>query len=261
MFSQAQAFSINGSQFIYNTGGGTQSVQNTIITYEQIKLKTPTAPSVFTGRDELVGEAVEKLCQDNPAHLAILGAGGMGKTALALHILKNEQVKEKFEDKIYFCPCEMCSDAQSLIQILVQTMQLSIPEGKTGFEVLETYFAFLQRSILLVLDNFETPWNSAADQTAVQNVIDFILDKQKVSVILTMRAAEGPGTKVWKKLGGESGLPPLKLDEARHAFMLISNSQEEKIETLDWILTQLDFDFRHFGSGLEGSQDQDASKW
>ncbi|KIK56211.1 hypothetical protein GYMLUDRAFT_821536 [Collybiopsis luxurians FD-317 M1] len=97
MFNQAHSFSIHGGQFIYNAGSGMQTVQNPIITYEQIKLKTPTAPSVLTGRDELIGEAVHKLCQDEPAHLAILGAGGMGKTSLALHILKNEQVREKFQ--------------------------------------------------------------------------------------------------------------------------------------------------------------------
>ncbi|KIK50846.1 hypothetical protein GYMLUDRAFT_50958 [Collybiopsis luxurians FD-317 M1] len=98
MFSEAHSFSVHGSQFIYNAGSGTQAVQNSIFTYEQIKLKTPTAPSVLTGRDELIEEAVHKLCQDNPVHLAILGAGGMGKTSLALHILKNKQVKEKFQD-------------------------------------------------------------------------------------------------------------------------------------------------------------------
>ncbi|KIK59321.1 hypothetical protein GYMLUDRAFT_44685, partial [Collybiopsis luxurians FD-317 M1] len=59
-------------------------------------------------------------------------------------------------------------------------MRLSIPEGKAGYEVLETYLAFSQSSMLLVLDNFETPWNL-----------------RKVSVILTMRAADGPGAKMW----------------------------------------------------------------
>ncbi|KIK56209.1 hypothetical protein GYMLUDRAFT_47245 [Collybiopsis luxurians FD-317 M1] len=80
----------------------------------------------------------------------------------------------------------------------------------------------------------------AGDRNAILNLVDFIMNQRKVSVILTMRAADAPGTKAWIKLGGESGLPPLKLDQARQAFMLISNSHEENIETLDWMLTQLD---------------------
>ncbi|KIK49778.1 hypothetical protein GYMLUDRAFT_600825 [Collybiopsis luxurians FD-317 M1] len=61
MFNQAQRFSIHGSQFNYYAHSGSQTVQNPVITYEQIKLKTPIAPSVFTGRDELLAQAVQKL--------------------------------------------------------------------------------------------------------------------------------------------------------------------------------------------------------
>ena len=58
-----------------------------------------------------MAKAVEKLVKNEPAHLAILGTGGMGKTALALYIIKDLKVKEKFEGRIYFVPCEICTDA------------------------------------------------------------------------------------------------------------------------------------------------------
>ena len=41
----------------------------------KIRLVTPTAPTVFTGRNELIVEAVQELCQNKQAHIAILGAG------------------------------------------------------------------------------------------------------------------------------------------------------------------------------------------
>lgn len=58
---------------------------------------------MFTGRNELVHEAVQELSQNKQAHIAILGAGGMGKTALALHILEHETVKEKIQGKDILC--------------------------------------------------------------------------------------------------------------------------------------------------------------
>ncbi|KAE9382488.1 hypothetical protein BT96DRAFT_1010556 [Gymnopus androsaceus JB14] len=126
--------------------------------------------------------------------------------------MENKAVMDKFKNKNYFVPCEICSDASSIIQGMLQAMGLSDPT-------------------LLVLDNFETPWNTNGDQMAVQNLIEWICDQELVSVVLTMRATDGPGSCRWYKLGGHSGLPTLDLEPARQAFMLISNSQSENIES------------------------------
>ncbi|KAE9384015.1 TPR-like protein, partial [Gymnopus androsaceus JB14] len=213
--------------------------QNATITYESIKLATPMAPGVFTGRDELVTAGVDKLCQGDHAHLAIMGAGGMGKTSLALHIMEHAIVREKFQEKTYFVPCEMMPDAPSLIQGLLQVMELSTPEGKNGYGILEAYLQSSQEPILLVLDNFETPWYSSTDQNAVQNLIEKICGQRRVSVIVTMRGVEGPGNIEWNKLGGKSGLPPLTLEAAREAFLSISKNENES-EELDTLLKELD---------------------
>ncbi|KAE9401987.1 TPR-like protein, partial [Gymnopus androsaceus JB14] len=213
--------------------------QNATITYESIKLATPMAPGVFTGRDELVTDGVDKLCQGDHAHLAIMGAGGMGKTSLALHIMEHAKVREKFQEHAYFVPCEMMPDAPSLIQGLLQVMELSTPEGKNGYGILEAYLQSSQEPILLVLDNFETPWYSSTDQNAVQNLIEKICGQRKISTIVTMRGAEGPGNIEWNKLGGKSGLPPLTLEAAREAFLSISKNAHGS-EELDALLKELD---------------------
>ncbi|KAF5355218.1 hypothetical protein D9757_014763 [Collybiopsis confluens] len=239
MFHQARNFDIHNSQFIMNSSGP-QASQGPLITYQDIKLATPGAPTFFAGREKITQEAVEKLLQDEPAHLAILGAGGMGKTALALHIIKNPDVKTKFQDKIFFVPCEICSDATSLIHTVVQSLRLQIPEGKTGFEVLEVYLTLCQWPILIVLDNFETPWNGTGSQSDVINLIDHLLDYSRVFIILTMRAANGPGNRQWVKLGGNAGLPQLKLSEARQMFLSFVQFAREDSQILDWILGELD---------------------
>ncbi|KAE9408390.1 TPR-like protein [Gymnopus androsaceus JB14] len=218
---------------------GGESRQNATMTYENIKLATPTAPRVFTGRDNLVTEGVEMLCKKGQAHLAILGAGGMGKTSLALHVMEHADVRKKFQEKRYFLPCEVLPDAPSLIQGLLQILKISISEGKDGYEILESYLQSSQEPILLVLDNFETPWYSSENQKAIQNLIEKIHDQGKVSIILTMRGGKAVGDIEWDKLGGKSGLPPLTLRAAREAFLSISPATKES-EELDALLNELD---------------------
>ncbi|KAF5365132.1 hypothetical protein D9757_012604 [Collybiopsis confluens] len=243
MFHGANNFQITGGQFHVNTTTtGSQPFQGpSTMTYQDIKLATPAAPTFFVGREKITEEAVAKLLQKEPAHLAILGAGGMGKTALALHIIKNADVKNKFHDKIFFVPCEISADATSLVHTVVQSLGLKVHEGKTGFEVLQTYLALAQRPILLILDNFETPWNGTGSQTAVINFIDQLLDYSSLFVILTMRAANGPGNRHWIKLGGSAGLPQLDINEAQQMFLsLIQYLKTHNPEKLDWILKELD---------------------
>ncbi|KAE9384998.1 hypothetical protein BT96DRAFT_950163 [Gymnopus androsaceus JB14] len=143
-----------------------------------------------------------------------MGAGGMGKTSLALHIMEH---------------------AKRLLQV----MELSTPEEKNGYGILEAYLQSSQESILLVLDNFETPWYSSADQNAVQNLIEKICGQRKISTIVTMRGVEGPGNIKWNKLGSQSGLPPLTLEAAREAFISISQNADGS-EEVDELLKELD---------------------
>ncbi|KAF5333849.1 hypothetical protein D9758_018203 [Tetrapyrgos nigripes] len=207
------------------------------ITADDLLLQTPQVPDVFTGRSHLMEEAVNILCETKQVHVAILGAGGIGKTSVALHIMENPLVKEKFEERCYFIPCEMLPDATILIQGLVQAIGLQVTQGKDSFKLLLDYLRGGQH-LLLVLDNFETPWGSKG-QTEVKNLIEMICRCKSVSVIVTMRGTEGPGQIKWHKLGGGSGLPPLELGAAKEAFCSFCSDGDLTIEKEDPILEKL----------------------
>ncbi|KAF5367691.1 hypothetical protein D9758_009876 [Tetrapyrgos nigripes] len=200
-------------------------------------LQTPQAPAVFTGRINLVEQAVNILCETNQVHIAILGAGGIGKTSVALHIMQNLLIKEKFADRYYFIPCEMLPDATKLMQGLVQAIGLQVAQGKGPLDV---FLAYLKgdKKVLLILDNFETPWNSKG-QTEVKNLMEHICSAKPVSVIVTMRGTDGPGQIKWHKLGGQSGLPALELGAAKEAFCSFSSNGEYKIKEEDPIWEKL----------------------
>ncbi|KAF5344746.1 hypothetical protein D9758_015284 [Tetrapyrgos nigripes] len=207
------------------------------LTADDLLLQKPPAPDVFTGRSHLVEEAVKLLCEANQVHIAILGTGGIGKTSVALHIMENAMIKKKFVRRGYFIPCEILPDATKLIQGLVQAIGLQPIQGKGSYELLLDYLEGCQK-ILLILDNFETPWNGK-DQTKVKNFMNTICSLKSASVIVTMRGTDGPGQIKWGKLGGQSGLPPLELGPAKEAFCSLSSDGNYAIREDDPMLEKL----------------------
>ncbi|KAF5346659.1 hypothetical protein D9758_013220 [Tetrapyrgos nigripes] len=151
--------------------------------------------------------------------------------------MEDPSIKEKFAERCYFIPCEMLPDATILIQGLVQAIGLPVAQGKDSFKLLLDYLRGGQQ-VLLVLDNFETPWGSR-DQTKVKNLIEMVCRCQSVSVIVTMRGTDGPGQIKWHKLGGGSGLPALELSAAKEAFCSFCSDGDPTIEEKDPFLEKL----------------------
>jgi hypothetical protein len=175
----------------------------------------------------------------NQALLAILGAGGIGKTSIALHINNAKEVRAKYSDASYFLPCELLPDAKSLLQGIIQRLDIQIKGGESQHKELEQYFTIHSQPTLLIFDNFETLWNN--DQVDTESLIAKLIGFKSVSIIVTMRGMHGPGEVDWKILGSDS-IPPLALDSARKAF--ISNAQREEMKQkyviIDSLLKELD---------------------
>ncbi|THV01141.1 hypothetical protein K435DRAFT_854110 [Dendrothele bispora CBS 962.96] len=190
------------------------------ITADMIASVTPALPSVFKGREELVTQGVDVLCQRTLRFLAILGAGGMGKTSLPLHIMDSDLVKTKFSGRRYFIPCELFEDAESLVLGLIHVMELTIQENRT-------------------------PLNHGDSRIGVKNLLEKIANFEKVSLIITMQGPDGPGDIRWEKLGDKSGIPTLLPAPAKVAFkafasnnLQISGDSESQIDSL---LCQLEY--------------------
>ncbi|KAF5319855.1 hypothetical protein D9758_018448 [Tetrapyrgos nigripes] len=209
------------------------------ITYDDLERVTPTVPLVFFGRDKLVAEGVDHLVNNDQAFLAILGAGGIGKTSIALHINNAAKVKAKYAKASYFLPCEVLPDTKLLLEGLIQRLGIEVGQGESHHKKLEDYFRVNTQSILLILDNFETPWNE--DPMGIENLLGKLASFDQVSMIVTMRGSKGPGSLHWKRLGSES-IPPLSLESAKRVFLEISGKEELKEENhiVETILKELD---------------------
>ncbi|THU80580.1 hypothetical protein K435DRAFT_695361, partial [Dendrothele bispora CBS 962.96] len=206
---------------------------------------TPAVPIVFKGREELVEKGVAILCQQALKFVAILGAGGMGKTSLALHIMDSDSVKNKFGERCYFIPCELFEDAESLVQGLIHIMEVTIQENQSKQKVLFNHLQSAHGDLLIVFDNFETPWNHGDSRIAVKNLLEKIAKYGKVSLIVTMRGPDGPGDIPWERLGDQSGIPTLSPVPAKQAFKTFAGiklqSSADSESQINSLLYQLEY--------------------
>ncbi|THU81446.1 hypothetical protein K435DRAFT_936458 [Dendrothele bispora CBS 962.96] len=206
---------------------------------------TPALSSVFEGREELVKQGINILCEQAPRFLAILGAGGMGKTSLAFHIMNSDLVQTKFAGRCYFVPCELFEDAESLVLGLIYVMELTMQENQSKHKVLFDHLQMAYGDLLIVFDNFETPWNHADSRIGVKNLLEKIAKCGKVSLIVTMRGLNGPGDIPWEKLGDEFGIPTLAPVSAKEAFKAFAGnklqSSDNSESQIDSFLHQLEY--------------------
>jgi predicted ATPase len=114
----------------------------------------PPSFSSFVGRKREINEVAELLTSPNsPRLLTLTGAGGSGKTRLALAVAEKLREGSRFGGGIYFIALETITNRPELLNHLVITLKLKDLPGTTQLETLKTYLA--DRPRLLVLDNFE----------------------------------------------------------------------------------------------------------
>src|ERR1700728_3976686 len=197
----------------------------------------PPAPEVFYGRTDFVSRAVSVIRATESPHLAILGSGGIGKTTVALAILHDDDIQQTFQNKRYFVPCDAVTSPHLLIQHILQVLGVN-KKGSYG-DPLTVLHEFLVSAcpLLLVLDNFETPWVESDDQTGVESVLQRIAAIQHVALIITMRGTETPSGVHWAESEALPPLSPLSLDAARSAFLKVARQRPSK--ELDELLKEL----------------------
>ncbi|KAJ7183817.1 hypothetical protein C8R46DRAFT_1308877 [Mycena filopes] len=177
----------------------------------------PGSPKIFHGREPELNEVITMLETEAP-RVAILGPGGMGKTTLATAVLHYPTVIDKYRTR-HFLACESANTSVDLVASLAA--QLELPNSRQLSKDILRYFSKCG-PCLLILDNFETPWESSESRGAVEEFLSALADIQSLALLITMRGAERPGKVKWTR-PFLPPLEPLSLAASRQIFIELAD--------------------------------------
>lgn len=129
----------------------------------------PPTPKIFYGRENDLKHVVDILRTDSP-RIAILGAGGMGKSSLARAALHHLDVAAKYEQR-FFVVCDTVKNSIELANAIGAHIGLS-----GGQDLRKAVIKYLAKksSCLLILDNFETPWEPLQSRDGVEEFLSLL---------------------------------------------------------------------------------------
>jgi predicted ATPase/class 3 adenylate cyclase len=111
----------------------------------------PAQATPFVGREAELAELARLLADPDVRLVTILGAGGMGKTRLALEVAAAQL--DNFEHGVFFVPLAPLQSVEALVPAVAEALGFSFYEGGEPRGQLLDYLQ--QKALLIVLDNVE----------------------------------------------------------------------------------------------------------
>ena len=159
----------------------------------------PLKPEVFHGRDGIVQEITHLLMKEETSRICILGPGGMGKTSISLGVVEQPFVEARFPpENCVWVPCIEATSATLLLEIL--HIQLQIPgDEQVTLEKIISKLNTPTEPRLILLDNFETPYNApGGTQKQVEDILRRLARLTHIAILVTMRGKFPPCDKAIK---------------------------------------------------------------
>jgi predicted ATPase/DNA-binding SARP family transcriptional activator len=155
--------------------------------------RLPSYLTILVGRERELSEVNAMLSRPEIRLLSLLGAGGIGKTRLAVEVAR--ELHDTFKDGAHFVPLAPLTDPATLAPAIAQA--IDVPLAGAGLPAEQLEEALRPRALLLVLDNFEQllsePPTSRKDGTegAAAFVARLLAGAPGLKILVTSRALLG----------------------------------------------------------------------
>ena len=162
----------------------------------------PMAPSPLVGRDHELERLAALIGRDDVRLVTVTGAGGSGKTRLALELAR--AAGTQFANGAAFVELASVRDPDLVMSSIAQSLNVGETPGQTPVAAVARRLRGLE--LLLVLDNFEHVIDAAP------GLAELVRDTDRLTVLVTSRRV--------LHLSGEYVFPlqPLRLEDARRLF-------------------------------------------